>query len=56
MLNHPGSRLVEQMEYYVEPEDRGDDVLRISRPEELTVMNTMLLCGCRQLWLRSMPW
>lgn len=43
MLNHPGSRLVEQMEYYVEPEDRGDDVLRISRPEELTVMDPC--CG-----------
>lgn len=43
MLNHPESRLVEQMEYYVEPEDRGDDVLRISKPEELTVMDPC--CG-----------
>ena len=43
MLNHPESRLVEQMEYYVEPADRGDDVLRISRPEELTVVDPC--CG-----------
>ena len=43
MLNHPESRLVEQMEYYVEPSDRGDDVLRISKPEELTVVDPC--CG-----------
>ena len=31
------------MEYYVEPADRGDDVLRISKPEELTVVDPC--CG-----------
>lgn len=43
MLNHPGSRIVEQMEYYVEPVDGGEEVLRIAGPEELTVMDPC--CG-----------
>lgn len=46
MLGHPEARLVEQMEYYIEPVDRaGDagDVVRIGGPEELTVMDPC--CG-----------
>lgn len=43
MLGHPEARLVEQMEYYVEPVDRAEDVVRIGRPEELTVMDPC--CG-----------
>ena len=35
MLNHPASRLVDQMDYYVAPVDDEDDFLKLSRPEEL---------------------
>lgn len=35
MLNHPASRLVEQMDYYIAPVDEETDFLRISKPEEL---------------------
>lgn len=37
------ARLVEQMEYYVEPVDSTEDALRIGGPEELTVMDPC--CG-----------
>ena len=43
MLNHPESRLVEQMDYYIEPGDEQTGFLRISTPEELTVMDPA--CG-----------
>ncbi|VEG27451.1 BREX-1 system adenine-specific DNA-methyltransferase PglX [Actinomyces howellii] len=43
VLGHPETRLVEQMEYYVEPVDRTEDGLRIGGPEELTVMDPC--CG-----------
>lgn len=43
MLNRPTSRLVDQMEYYIAPVDEETDFLKISRPEELTVMDPA--CG-----------
>jgi hypothetical protein len=43
MLNHPQSRLIDQMEYYVAPVDKETDVLEISSPEELTVIDPA--CG-----------
>jgi hypothetical protein len=43
MLNHPSSRLVDQMEYYIAPVDEETDFLKISGPEELTVIDPA--CG-----------
>lgn len=43
MLNHPDSRLVDQMDYYIAPVDEEADFLRVSSPEELTVMDPA--CG-----------
>ena len=43
MLNHPDSHLVEQMDYYIAPVDDETDFLRISKPEELTVIDPA--CG-----------
>ena len=43
MLNHPTSRLIEKMDYYVEPTDSETDFLRITEPEQLTVMDPC--CG-----------
>lgn len=43
MLNHPESRLVEQMEYYIAPVDDQAHYLRINEPEELTVIDPA--CG-----------
>ena len=43
MLNHPTSRLVDQMEYYIAPVDEESDFLEISKPEELTVIDPA--CG-----------
>lgn len=43
MLNRPDSRLVEQMKYYIAPVDDEPDFLRISGPEELTVIDPA--CG-----------
>ena len=43
LLNHPESRIGEQMDYYIEPIDEEKDFLRIERPEELTVMDPA--CG-----------
>ena len=43
MLNHPNSRLIEQMEYYIKPEQAETDYLRISRPEEIKVCDPA--CG-----------
>ncbi|MGO1313226.1 MAG: BREX-1 system adenine-specific DNA-methyltransferase PglX, partial [Brevibacterium aurantiacum] len=42
MLNHPESRLVEHMDYYIAPVD-VTDFLAISKPEELKVMDPA--CG-----------
>ncbi|MEU7656433.1 BREX-1 system adenine-specific DNA-methyltransferase PglX [Micromonospora taraxaci] len=43
MLNHPSSRLVDQMEYYIAPIDDGTAFLEISSPEELKVIDPA--CG-----------
>ena len=43
MLNRPTSRLVDQMEYYIAPVDEETDFLKISRPEELKVVDPA--CG-----------
>ncbi|MDM7489835.1 BREX-1 system adenine-specific DNA-methyltransferase PglX [Rhodococcus sp. CSLK01-03] len=43
MLNRPASRLVDQMDYYIAPIDEAMDFLKISGPEELTVIDPA--CG-----------
>lgn len=43
MLNHPESRLVNQMDYYITPVDEETDFLKISKPEELMVVDPA--CG-----------
>ena len=43
MLNRPNSRLVDQMDYYIAPVDEEADFLRITKPEELKVMDPA--CG-----------
>ncbi|MCB5271573.1 MAG: BREX-1 system adenine-specific DNA-methyltransferase PglX [Candidatus Cloacimonetes bacterium] len=43
MLNRPGSKLVEQMNYYIKPEQAETDFLRISKPEEIKICDPA--CG-----------
>jgi SAM-dependent methyltransferase len=43
MLNRPSSRLVDQMLYYIAPVDEETDFLKISRPEEIRVIDPA--CG-----------
>jgi hypothetical protein len=43
MLNRPNSSLVDQMDYYIAPVDEGADFLKISKPEELKVLDPA--CG-----------
>jgi hypothetical protein len=43
MLNHPRSRLVDKMEYYIKSEEDEQDFLRISKPEEIKVCDPA--CG-----------
>lgn len=43
LLNRPNSKLAEQMEYYIKPVDEEADYLKISGPEELTVIDPA--CG-----------
>ncbi len=43
MLNRPGSRLIDQMDYYISPVDDETDFLKISKPEELKVIDPA--CG-----------
>ena len=43
MLNYPNSHLIDQMDYYVKPTDVETDFLRITGPEQLTVMDPC--CG-----------
>ena len=43
MLNNPGSSLVDQMEYYIAPEDPEEDFLRIFSPEEIKICDPA--CG-----------
>ena len=43
MLNHPNSRLKEQMDYYIAPEDAETDFSYVSSPEEIKVCDPA--CG-----------
>lgn len=43
LLNRPQSRLAEQMEYYIPPEQPDTDFLKINRPEEIKVCDPA--CG-----------
>ncbi|WP_315773573.1 BREX-1 system adenine-specific DNA-methyltransferase PglX [Rhodococcoides kroppenstedtii] len=43
MLNRPASRLVEQMDYYIAPVEEETDYLKVSGPEELSVLDPA--CG-----------
>ena len=43
MLNHPESKLAEQMDYYIVPEGEVEEFIRIEIPEELTVLDPA--CG-----------
>lgn len=43
MLNRPDSRLIEQMDYYIKPEQTETDFLQVSSPEELKVCDPA--CG-----------
>ncbi len=43
MLNRPGSRLVDQMRYYIAPVDEETDFIKIARPEEFKVVDPA--CG-----------
>ena len=43
MLNHPASRLVDQMDYYIAPVDEETEFLTITKPEQLTVIDPA--CG-----------
>ena len=45
MLNHPDSRLIERMDYYIKPVDTESDFLTISSPEEIKVCDPA--CGSR---------
>ena len=43
LLNRPGSQLVEQMDYYIKPEQDEEDFLRIDKPEEIKICDPA--CG-----------
>jgi type II restriction/modification system DNA methylase subunit YeeA len=43
LLNCPGSKLAEQMDYYIKPEQVETDFLRISKPEEIKICDPA--CG-----------
>lgn len=43
MLNRPSSQLVDQMEYYVAPVEEETDFLRVTKPQELKVIDPA--CG-----------
>ncbi len=43
MLNHPDSKLVEQMDYYIKPEQVETEFLRIEKPEDIKVCDPA--CG-----------
>ncbi len=43
MLNHPESKLVERMDYYIKPEEPESDFLKIGSPEEIKVCDPA--CG-----------
>lgn len=43
LLNRPGSRLAERMEYYIAPEEPETDFLRVSGPQEIRICDPA--CG-----------
>jgi type II restriction/modification system DNA methylase subunit YeeA len=43
LLNRPGSKLIEQMDYYIKPEQTETDFLRIAKPEEIKICDPA--CG-----------
>ena len=43
MLNHPNSKLIEQMEYYIPPEKPETDYLKVNSPQDLKVCDPA--CG-----------
>ena len=43
LLNRPGSKLVERMDYYIAPEEPDTDFLKITKPEEIKVCDPA--CG-----------
>ena len=43
MLNRPDSRLIEQMDYYIKPEEPETDFLKINSPEEIKICDPA--CG-----------
>ena len=43
MLNHPDSALIEQMDYYIKPEEPESDFLRIEKPEDIKLSDPA--CG-----------
>ena len=43
MLNHPNSSLIDQMEYYIAPEEPETDYLKITSPEEIKICDPA--CG-----------
>jgi len=43
MLNRPKSRLIEQMDYYIQPEQAETEFLRISKPQDLKICDPA--CG-----------
>ena len=43
LLNRPGSKLAERMDYYIAPEERETDFLKIGKPEEIKVCDPA--CG-----------
>ncbi|MEJ1922502.1 BREX-1 system adenine-specific DNA-methyltransferase PglX [Microbacterium sp. KHB019] len=45
LLNNPTSRLAEQMDYYIEPVDEEPGFLRITKPEELKIIDPAVGSG-----------
>ena len=43
LLNRPGSKLVERMDYYIKPEQPETDFLRLGKPEEIKICDPA--CG-----------
>lgn len=43
MLNRPGSKLIDQMDYYIKPEQAETDFLKVSSPEEIKICDPA--CG-----------
>ena len=43
LLNHPGSKIREQMEYYISPVEEETDYLKVDSPEELKILDPA--CG-----------